>query len=230
MRIGLLVCHHVEERYRPIVEDYASMIDEMLGGRSFDLVVYDAVGGELPQDPGECDAYLISGSAASVYEPETWIRDLESFVSRVVEEEVPIVGICFGHQVLASALGGVVERSERGWGGGVHSMRVTQRRGWMAPPLDDVALIMAHQDQVVALPDGAALLGSSAHCPNFLVEFAPKAIGIQGHPEFPVAFAALFYKDRRDRIGEPVERALASLDRPTDADIVTDWIYNVMST
>ena len=80
MRIGFLVCHDVEERYGPIVEDYASMFDKMLDGHTFDLIVYDAVEGELPQDPGVCDAYLISGSAASVYEPETWIRDLESFV------------------------------------------------------------------------------------------------------------------------------------------------------
>ncbi len=229
MYIGFLVCHHVEERYRPIVEDYASMIDKMFDDHTFDLVVYDAVGGELPARPDECDAYLISGSAASVYEPETWIRDLESFVSRVVEDAVPIVGICFGHQVLATALGGVVEYSERGWGGGVHSMRVAQRRRWMDPPLDEVALIMAHQDQVVALPDGATVLGSSAHCKNFLVEFTPTAIGIQGHPEFPVAFAALFYEDRREQIGESVDRALASLDTPTDARVVADWIYNVMA-
>ena len=230
MRIGLLVCHHVEERYRPIVEDYASMIDEMLGGHSFDLVVYDAVESEFPQDPGECDAYLISGAAASVYEPETWIRELERFVSRVVEDAVPIVGICFGHQVLASALGGVVERWERGWGGGVHSMQVRQRRTWMVPPLDEVALIMAHQDQVTALPDGATVLGSSDHCANFLVEFTPNAIGIQGHPEFPVAFAAMFYEDRRETVGEPIDRALASLSTPTDAGIVADWIYNVLAS
>lgn len=230
MRIGFLVCHHVEERYRPIVEDYASMIEEMLDAHPFELIVYDAVGGELPQDPGECDGYLISGSAASVYESQQWIRDLRSFVFTVVEHEVPIVGICFGHQVLASALGGVVERSERGWGGGVHSMQVRQRRTWMAPTLDEIALIMAHQDQVVALPDGAKVLGSSAHCPNFLVEFTPKAIGIQGHPEFPAPFAALFYEDRRDQIGESVDRALASLDTPTDSGVVADWIYNLLAS
>ena len=85
----------------------------------------------------------------------------------------------------------------------------------MNPPLDDVAVIMAHQHRVVALPDGAALLGSSAHCQNFLVEFIPRAIGIQGYPEFPVAFAAMFYKERRDRTGESVDqRWLHSTNRP----------------
>ncbi|GMR01697.1 MAG: GMP synthase [Acidimicrobiia bacterium] len=230
MRIGLLQCDYVLDRYRSIAGDYHNMIEAMLDHRPADFVVFDVRGGELPEHPRACEAYIISGSSASVYEDERWIRGLESFVVAATEAKVPIFGICFGLQAMATAFGGTVERSESGWGVGVHTMRVGDRRSWMDPGNDTIGLIMIHQDQIVALPEPATVLGSSDHCANFLVEFTPTCVGIQGHPEFPAPYARALYEDRRERLGDLAGPAIESLATSTDADVVTDWIYAMFAS
>jgi len=223
MRIGLLLCDHVSDEYRQIAGNYDEMFASMLEGRGVELNAYDVRNGRFPVDPTECDGYLVSGSRASVYEDEQWIRDLEGFVRRAVDASVPIFGVCFGLQVMATALGGTVEKSDRGWGVGVHTMTVVERRPWMAPCTDAVSLATSHQDQVVQLPTGATVLGSTDHCVNFLVEFVPGYVGIQGHPEFSAPFMKAIYSDRRDQLGGLADRAIVSLDSPTDTSVVVDW-------
>jgi GMP synthase (glutamine-hydrolysing) len=224
MRVGLLLCDHVAHEYHQIAGDYDEMFAAMLEDKDVELVSYDARNGRFPVDPAECDGYLISGSRASVYEEEQWIRDLEEFVRVSVEASAPIFGVCFGLQVMATALGGTVEKSDRGWAVGVHTMTVRERRPWMDPGVEVVSLIMSHQDQVVQLPTGAVVLGSSEHCDNYLVEFAPRYVGIQGHPEFTAPFARVIYANRREQLGGLTEPAIASLDSPTDASVVVDWV------
>jgi len=223
MRIGLLLCDHVSDEFHQIAGDYDEMFASMLEDRDVELIAYDARNGELPVDPTECDAYLISGSRASVYEDEQWIRNLAEFIRVAVDATVPIFGVCFGLQVMATAFGGTVEESDRGWGVGVHTMTVGEERPWMDPVGNAVSLIMCHQDQVVQLPAGAVALGSSDHCDNFLVEFAPGYVGIQGHPEFGVSFAEAIYDHLAEQLGELAGPAVASLCTPTDSSRVVDW-------
>ncbi|MDK1018924.1 MAG: gamma-glutamyl-gamma-aminobutyrate hydrolase family protein [Actinomycetota bacterium] len=227
MRVGLLQCDHVPAGYRSIDGDYDEMFASMFRGRDVELVTFDVPEGRLPLDASDCDAYLISGSRASVYQDGEWIRDLEGFVRTSVEASVPIFGICFGLQVMAVALGGVVERSKRGWGVGVHTMHVVGQRPWMRPETNTLALIMSHEDQIVRLPDGAAVLGSSEHCPNYLVEFAPGCVGIQGHPEMSALFAEAIYNDRRAEMGILSDRAVESLRSSTDVTVAVEWILEV---
>ncbi|GMQ92582.1 MAG: GMP synthase [Acidimicrobiia bacterium] len=229
MRIGLLLCDHVSDEYNQIAGDYDEMFASMLEGRDVDLSAYDIRNGRLPVNPTECDGYLISGSRASVYEDERWIRDLEAFVRVSVDASVPIFGICFGLQVMATALGGSVEKSRLGWGVGVHAMTVAESRPWMAPFHETVSLVTSHQDQVTQLPTDAVVLGSSDHCDNFLVEFATGYVGIQGHPEFAAPFMKAIYSDRRDQLGGLAEQAIASLDSPTDTSVVVDWVLAIFS-
>jgi len=230
MRIGLLKCDHVLDQFESIAGDYQKMVSSMLKSVPGELVVFDAYAGELPARLDTCGAYIISGSSASVYEDRQWIRDLEAFVRSAAVAAVPMFGICFGLQVMATALGGVVERSDRGWGVGVHTMTVTETRPWMQPSESTISLIMLHQDQVVSLPDDARVVGSSDHCPNFLIEFAPGLIGVQGHPEFPPAYAAALYADRRDRLGELTDTAIDSLAIPTSEMVVTRWMREVFQS
>jgi GMP synthase-like glutamine amidotransferase len=228
MCIGLLLCGHLPDRYTSIAGEFPEWIGALLGDVGSTLVVFDATAGDLPEGPSACDAYIISGSASSVYDGEPWIADLVEFVRDVARSDVPVFGICFGHQVLAEALGGTVERAENGWGIGVHTMRVEEGRSWMDPPVESVNLLMSHQDQVVGLPDNAVVLGSSEHCENYLVEFTPTAVGIQGHPEFPLAFAEALYEDKRELVGSLTDEAIASLATPVDADTVSAWMKNVL--
>ena len=230
MRIGLLLCGHLPDRYNSIAGDYPEMVSRLLGDEVSSLVVFDVPDGDLPEVPSSCDGYIISGSASSVYDDEAWIRDLEEFVRRATDSEVPIFGICFGHQILAEALGGSVERADNGWGIGVHRMKTEEHRPWMQPDSETLSLVMSHQDQVVRLPQDAVVLGSSDHCENFLVEFTQRSVGIQGHPEFPAPFAQAVYEDKRDQLGELVDDAIASLASPTDSDIVAAWMRNLLSS
>jgi GMP synthase-like glutamine amidotransferase len=229
MRIGLILCGELPERYASIAGDFPEWFESLLGDVVTPLDTFDATGCDLPDDPSTCDAYIISGSASSVYDDEPWISGLEEFIRGVVEADVPIFGICFGHQVLAKAMGGTVERAENGWGIGVHTMHVHEDRTWMNTGAESVKLLMSHQDQIVELPDNAIVLGSSDHCENYLVEFTPTAVGIQGHPEFPLAFAEVLYEDKREVVGDLADDAIASLEIPTDADTVAAWIRNVLS-
>jgi GMP synthase-like glutamine amidotransferase len=228
MRIGLLLCGHLPDRYSSIAGEFPEWIEGLLDDVGSTLVVFDATDGDLPERPSTCDAYIISGSASSVYDDEPWIAGLVEFVRDVAQADVPVFGICFGHQVLAEALGGTVERAENGWGIGVHTMRVDEGRSWMDPQVESVNLLMSHQDQVVGLPDNAVVLGSSEHCENYLVEFTPTAVGIQGHPEFPLAFAEALYEDKRELVGSLTDEAIASLATPVDADIVSAWISEMI--
>ena len=229
MRIGIIQCDHVADPFTAIAGDYDDMVKEMFTEQGHAFVVYDAQGGGLPADSRDCDGYIITGSSASVYEDQQWIRELEVFIRRAHIEAVPVFGICFGLQAMATALGGAVERSEYGWGVGVHRMDVVIGRPWMDPRADAISLIMSHRDQVTELPPAARLLGSSDHCANAMVEFAPRCVGIQGHPEFPADYVRALYGSRREAIGDRTDRALASLDDPTDDAKVGDWILRFLS-
>jgi len=221
MRIGLLMCDHVSDEFRQIAGDYYEMFGSIFEDRDTRLIAYDVRNGQFPNDPAECDAFLISGSRASVYDDEQWIRRLEGFVRNLVEASVPIFGVCFGLQVMATALGGIVEKSRNGWGVGVHDMTICRARPWMGDRVSPVSLILSHQDQITQLPLRASVLGSSDHCENFLVEFTRIHVGIQGHPEFTARFAEAIYRDRREHLGELIETA--------DTARVVDWILAVFA-
>jgi GMP synthase-like glutamine amidotransferase len=229
VRIGLLLCGDLPDRYNAISGDYPSMVADMFeDDDAVSLTVFNAHKGDLPHDLSTLDGFIVSGSASSVYDDEQWIRDLEDFIRRTSESSVPIFGICFGHQVIAKALGGTVERAENGWGIGIHTMRVLEARPWMNPAHESLKLVMAHQDQVVSLPHDAVLLGSSDHCKNYLIEFTPSSVGVQGHPEFPGPFAEVLYEDKREHLGGLVDDAIASLALSTDSEIIAAWMKNVL--
>jgi GMP synthase-like glutamine amidotransferase len=227
MRIGLLEADHVAERYRPIAGDYADMFTAMVASVAPDaeLVGYDARRGVLPSWPDECDAWLCTGSSSSVYDDEPWIDGLTGFVRAVHEVRVPFVGICFGHQLIAHALGGRTERAAVGWGAGAIEMGLTGSEPWMQPPLDRATLLYSHQDQVTELPPGGRVLASAPHCPVAMLAVDDDVIGIQAHPEFGTAYVRALLDDRVDRIGEAgTARAIASLAQPTDEATVARWL------
>jgi GMP synthase-like glutamine amidotransferase len=230
MRIGLLLCDFMPDEYAAVAGSYEEMFSTLFSGCDVALIPFEAYDGQLPNDPTECDGYIISGSRASVYDDERWIRNLERFIRETADHSVPVFGVCFGLQVMAQAFGGAVEKASGGWGGGVRTMVVGERREWMADDTEAVSLIMSHEDQVVALSTGASALGSSDHCANFLVEFTPRHIGIQGHPEFEPPFAEAVYANRSDVYGGLVDEALVSLGQPTDSETVVSWICDIFDT
>jgi GMP synthase-like glutamine amidotransferase len=132
--------------------------------------------------------------------------------------------VCFGHQLLAHALGGVVEKAEFGWGAGIRPLDIVRAEPWMHPPLERCQLHFMHQDQVTKAPEHAVVLGCSDHCEVAMFRVGTM-LGLQAHPEFTVAYARALLSDRVERIGgERAGEALASLDKPTDEAVVAHWL------
>lgn len=165
-----------------------------------------------------------------MYDDLPWIAPTEAFVRKVVDDGVPVVGICFGHQLLAQALGGRVERARVGWGAGVYTYELLD--GWyprgieVAPePGDDgtVSLIASHQDQVVDLPEGAAVAARTDHCPIAAFTIGPRVLAVQPHPEFTTGLSRELSTQRRERMGEATtDAALGSLAGPGAERVAAD--------
>jgi GMP synthase-like glutamine amidotransferase len=231
VRLGVLECDHVSERYLPIAGDYADMFTALVAEADPDaeVVLYDARRGMLPTRPDECDGWLCTGSSASVFDDEPWIDAVAAFVRDVHAARVPFVGICFGHQLIAHALGGRTERAAVGWGAGAIPMQVAVEAPWMTPPLRSATLLYSHQDQVTELPPGGRVLGSAPHCPIAMLAVEDDIIGIQAHPEFGAPYVRALLEDRVDRIGaEDTTVALESLERSTDERVVARWILEFL--
>ena len=227
MHIGLLECDHVGGRFAHIEGGYREMFAALLKPHMPDLkfTYYDACHGVLPAMPDACDAYLCSGSRYSVYDQREWIASLGEFVRKLHEAAAPFVGICFGHQVLAQALGGQVTRAPQGWGVGVHEMSIVGPEPWMRPGQAACRLQYMHGDQVVKLPPGAKVLARSEHCEVAMFRVGKTMLGIEGHPEFSGAFNEALIRDRRERIGvATADRALEGVNGPTDSSVVGQWI------
>ncbi len=184
----------------------------------------DVVGGDALPDLDGVDGLLVSGSRYDAFDPAPWIGAVASLLRDAYTRNVPTVGICFGHQLIAHALGGRVERASGGWGVGVHQAELTGHGRQTLTPAAPFALIHSHQDQVLELPPGGRVLASASHVPIAALQVG-SLLGFQGHPEFRPAYAAALMDVRRDRIPAEVrERAHASLGGPTQHREVAHWI------
>ena len=200
--------------------DYPSMFSEMLGPE-FGVERFDVQAGELPGHAAQHHAYLITGSPAGVYDPLPWIEPLQEFIRDATTTRM--VGICFGHQIMAEALGGRVEKSGKGWGAGLHAYSVVRRERWMDGETR-IAQPASHQDQVVVQPPNTAITVESDFTPFAGLAWTDRpAISFQFHPEFSPAFAKALIEKRYDIVPDP-DSAIASLDAPNDSARVAAWI------
>jgi len=224
MRIGILETGAPPEPLGERFGDYPAMFRRLLGP-AYDYTVFDVPAGELPSAPAAFDAYLVTGSPAGVYDSLPWIAPLERFLVSA-KGQAALVGVCFGHQVMAQAFGGRVEKSDKGWGVGLHTYRIEGQAPWM-DPVAAISVPASHQDQVVALPRGARVMGGSDFAPfGFLAYEDQPAISIQLHPEFEPDYAKALVESRSgDRLpSDQAEAAVRSLDRPNDNARLGVWI------
>jgi len=200
--------------------DYPAMFERMLGP-GYDFERFDVAAGELPDDPLIHDAYLITGSPAGVYDPLPWIEPLKEFLRAAKDRKM--VGICFGHQIMAEAFGGHVEKSDKGWGIGLQRYGIDRVESWMDGAAS-ISVPASHQDQVVEQPPNTEVVASSDFTPFAALAWTDRpAISVQFHPEFEPAYAKALIAARRDKMPGP-DGAIASLDRPNDNAVVAAWI------
>ncbi len=229
MRIGILKTDSVRQELVEEFGEYPDMFVALLAAADPDLefVVYDAELGELPQDIDEVDGYLITGSKSSVYEEKEWIHALADFVKRLHAAKKKFVGICFGHQMVAHALGGKTEKSDKGWGVGVHGASFSSQPDWHDGADNDFKLLVSHQDQVVELAPGSEVLAGSDFCEHAVTQLGQHILTFQGHPEFVHRYSETLLNIRREMIGEDNYRTgVESLSQDVDRERVAQWIVN----
>lgn len=190
MIIGLLQCGLIPEELEGVHRQYPGMFRDLLGEDSFDYREYAVVNNELPASIDEADGWLLTGSRHGAYESHDWIPPLENFLREVYQSGKPIVGICFGHQILAQALGGKVVKFDRGWSVGPVTYSLDS-----GETLDVIAF---HQDQVISLPPGAETFGRTDFCEHAFVRYGDRALSIQPHPEFRPEYLEDLLRTRGD--------------------------------
>ena len=216
MLIGILETGRVSETLIPRYGEYVPMFEAWLrpADPGFSYRAYATVDGEIPDSPVECDAWLVTGSKHGVYDDLPWIAPLKAFLRAARTAGQPIVGVCFGHQILAEALGGSAVKSAKGWGAGVHDYEVLRRPNWMADAPSSFAIHAMHQDQVTAIPEDATVLAASPFCEFAMLAYgdpeAPDAISIQPHPEFDEDYARALV-EMRTGVAIPEDRSAAAL-------------------
>lgn len=222
--IAILEAGRPPEALRDRFDDYPARFRALLG-EGVATTRLDVQAGQLPDDPTAFAGAVITGSSAGVYDDLDWIAPLLNWL-RAARGRTRLVGICFGHQAMAKAFGGHVEKSERGWGVGLHRYQIVKDEPWMHPRAHSIAIPASHQDQVVAISDDTRVIASSSFAPYAGLAWGRDAMSFQCHPEFQPDYAAALVAARR---GTRIDTALAdaaidSLKQANDRSVLTAWI------
>ena len=190
----------------------------------FTYRIYMTIGGEVPQDLNAHDAFVITGSPLSVLDRHIFTDPLADFIRRCDAAQKPLVGACFGHQAIAQALGGTVEKRTGGYNVGIEETVFHAARPWMTPPRDRLAMYMFHEDTVTALPPGCERLGASPRCENASFAKGDHIITTQAHPEFSHDFMACVLRYTESKMPpQSASQAWDSLDCTAEGDIFAQW-------
>ena len=179
MLIGILQTGLAPDTLAPELGDYPDMFARLLGGHGFTFKTWRVVEGEFPASVNEADGWLITGSRHGVYEDHAWIPPLEAFIRNAYDAHVPLVGICFGHQIVAQAMGGKVARFDGGWAVGAQDYDFDG---------ETLTLNAWHRDQVIEKPANAKVIASNDFCANAALLYDNRALTVQAHPEFRPEF------------------------------------------
>lgn len=233
MKIGILNAYHLEVEPNTYQKDYRPLISNFFSSfiPNHELVEYIVAQGHFPPNVHDCDVWVITGSPASVYDDLPWIKELIAFTQNCHQQKKKILGICFGHQLIAQALGGEVVKSPNGWGIGIREFNMLKPNQWIKNPPQKIKLIFSHQDQVTLLPKDAVKLAGDSFCENQMFSIGQHVFSIQGHPEFTKDFALGRYRAREALYPKEVyQQGLESMNQSANDDLVKQWILSFLTS
>ena len=221
MHIGILQTGLVPDALKPEMGDYPAMFADLLDGHGFTFTTWVVCDGEIPPGIDAAEGWLITGSRHGAYEQHPWIAPLEEFIRAVNGARRPMVGICFGHQIIAQALGGRVEKFSGGWAVGRTAYDFEGQTMY---------LNAWHQDQVVAPPPGARTVARNDFCAHAALAYGDHIFTVQAHPEHSPAFHKGLIETRgRGLVPEALlARAEADLDKPLGNGAMADRLAGVL--
>lgn len=236
MKIGVLQAGLVAEDLVADHGEYDAVFGRLVRRADPDVEIegWRVVEGAFPAGPQDADGWIITGSKHGVYEDHAWLPPLKDFIRACAAARAPVIGVCFGHQVMAEALGGRAEKSPKGWGLGPHRYDMTALPGWMDAAPDVITIHAVHQDQVTTAPPDATRIASSPFCENAALLYGdpdrPYAISIQPHPEFTDRFAADLMRSRRGGAfpADETDAALSRVGAPLDDGWAAQWFIDFL--
>jgi GMP synthase-like glutamine amidotransferase len=221
MHIGILQTGESPDALRADMGDYPDFFETLLAGRGLTFSRYAVLRNEFPKDVHDCEGWLITGSRFGAYEGHSWIPPLEDFIRKSYAAHVPVVGICFGHQIIAQAMGGKVEKYAGGWSVGPTEYDFGDHK---------VTLNAWHQDQVTQKPEAAKVLASTEFCENAALLYDDRMFTVQPHPEFRKEFMEGLIKFRGPGLvpdailADATSRIDTTLDSPSMADRIAKFL------
>ena len=227
IKLGILQTNHdksvdVGDAFPDDAHRFRDMFDEQ--DDRFSYRIYMTIGGEVPQDLDEQDAFMITGSPLSVLDHHIFTDDLMDFIRRCDAAKKPLMGACFGHQAIAVALGGKVEKSPDGYNVGIEETVYQTKRPWMTPNRDRLPMYVFHEDAVTELPESCDLLGSTENCKNASFAKGDHIFTTQSHPEFSNAFMSCVLRSAESAIpAQGRKAAWDSLETPEEGHIFGLW-------
>ncbi len=236
MKIGVLRTGPVADELVSDFGEYDRVFADNLGpyAPGFTFQGWAVYEGDLPAAPDEVDAWIISGSKFGVYEDHDWIEPLKTLIRAIAAARAPLIGVCFGHQIMAEALGGAAVKFPGGWGIGRHTYKTMNLPSWAADTPDEISIHAIHQDQVVKRPPDATAIASNEFCENAALIYgdpeAPYAISIQPHPEFSDKFVKDLIAVRLDTFPAHLrDQALADMGQDLHREWAGGWFASFLA-
>ncbi len=231
MKIGILATGITPDELVDDFGSYAQMFVELFtaAGCDYQFQTFDVRDGDFPTSVQQCDGWIITGSKFNVYQQLDWMERLKGLIIEIHAAGIPMVGICFGHQIIAEAFGGRVDKYPGGWGVGLHRYQLTGDNPLFAPEGNAFTINAMHQDQVLVKPDNAQVLAESEFCRYAALCYDDRILTLQAHPEFSLAYEYELVQSRKGSVvpDASADQGLASLRGPaaaTDSLAVARWM------